>query len=278
MPECRSQSVVLPVSALTVVGRKSASGQSSVPSTCWKPSTNVDWSRLVGAPRASLPSLAPRSSSVPSVETKAPMMSSGMVGLLGCCPLAAGPFPRLSDLANSGNPRPRAAYAPTMAPADVPAMTVLAPATKPASISRAASTPISHAIPTSPPPPRISPTFTSCPPRCRCVHSRWTGDLRDGGEQAPGAGHAFQRMVASVLEGDAGRGSQVGHCPRDKDFAGVRKVADALGGADREADYIVGAELDFAGVDTGPHLQVWSACCGNDLRRGAHGPCGRIEG
>src|SRR5262249_13469324 len=63
----------------------------------------------------------------------------------------ANPCPRLSSLDNSGSARPCAAYAPTMAPADVPAMTVLALATKPASISRAASTPISHAIPTSPP-------------------------------------------------------------------------------------------------------------------------------
>lgn len=48
--------------------------------------------------------------------------------------------------------------------------------------------------------------------------------------------------------------------------------------ADCQADHIVGPELDFAGVDTGPHLQTHPPRCGNDCHRGAQGPGGRIEG
>src|SRR5262245_37199641 len=73
------------------------------------------------------------------------------------------PLPARSRFAKSGTERPCATYEPTMAPAEVPAMTSQALAFKPAAFSKAASTPISHAIPTPPPPPRMSPTLMSCP-------------------------------------------------------------------------------------------------------------------
>ena len=56
------------------------------------------------------------------------------------------------------------------------------------------------------------------------------------------------------------------------------EIADAFGDADREAEHVVGADFDLAGVDTYPHPQTQARRALHDLDRGANRPAGGIEG
>src|SRR3984893_18158818 len=61
-------------------------------------------------------------------------------------------------------------------------------------------------------------------------------------------------------------------------FSGTREITDALRDAHGQSDHIVEPDLDLAGVNTRAHLYAHAVGCGHNLRRGAHRPCGRIEG
>ena len=71
--------------------------------------------------------------------------------------------PTLVQQGKDGVGRAPAAVNAHLPPAGVPAITVLVLALTAAACSRAGGTPLSHAIPTTPPPPRITPTFMGTP-------------------------------------------------------------------------------------------------------------------
>src|SRR4029453_16882044 len=96
-------------------------------------------------------------------------------------------------------------------------------------------------------------------------------------EQLPGALDALELAGAAVGQGDAGAGAQVADGPGHQDLAGVGLGQDPGGEVDGDAADVVAAQLDLAGVEPGPDLDVDVDELVAEGDRRAEGTPGRLE-
>src|SRR5262245_3491137 len=90
----------------------------------------------------------------------------------------------------------------------------------------------------------------------------------------PLAGHAFELVPSTVLEGDPGPGDEVLHGLRHEHLVRARKARDASAGVDGEPGDLAADELAFARVHTGPDLEPEQTDTADD-RRSAPNRTGR---
>lgn len=71
------------------------------------------------------------------------------------------------------------------------------------------------------------------------------------------AGDTLQLAPSPVRKSDAGSDDQVLDRAGTEDFVGARQVDDASGQVDGHAANLPFDQLDFAGMDAGPNLDLW---------------------
>src|SRR6266542_38486 len=101
-------------------------------------------------------------------------------------------------------------------------------------------------------------------------------DLLGHGVELPFAGYAFQRVRATIVEGDLGAGDQILHRAGAEHLAGRRERAHACRDVHRDAADLALAQLDLAGVQLVANAEGaadapgWSVeCRENSVARGA---------
>src|SRR6266542_1977821 len=81
-------------------------------------------------------------------------------------------------------------------------------------------------------------------------------DLLGHGVELPFAGYAFQRVRATIVEGDLGAGDQILHRAGAEHLAGRRERAHACRDVHRDAADLALAQLDLAGVQSGADVDA----------------------
>src|SRR3954453_13636005 len=97
------------------------------------------------------------------------------------------------------------------------------------------------------------------------------------GEKLPGARNAFEFVVASVGEFDAGAGDEVDDRGRDEGLAGIGERGDSSGDVDADAGDVVADELDLSGVKATAQFDVECGKGNGEVARAADGAGGSVE-
>ena len=80
------------------------------------------------------------------------------------------------------------------------------------------------------------------------------------GEEAPGARHTFEVVVAALVEFDARSDHEIPHDARDQDLAGRGAGIDACCDVDRQPTQVITTNLTLAGVQAGSQLDPELTC------------------
>jgi len=85
---------------------------------------------------------------------------------------------------------------------------------------------------------------------------RWFLSAALDREEFPGAGHAFEFVLTSILELDARSSNEVLHGRGDEHLSGFGKSDHSCSGVDGHSRHIIGAKFDLSGMQSSPHEQT----------------------